>query len=276
MPFLAAAVQMTSTMDIPRNLATAERLIEKAAARGATLIGLPENFAFMGGSDAERLQGAEPLDGPIIQGFARVAQRLKVTVCLGGFPEKSAHPQQPYNTHVVLGPDGSILARYRKIHLFDVELADGSVHKESRHTTGGEDVVTVNLPAPLDATLGLSVCYDLRFPELYRALAARGARVLLVPAAFTLHTGKDHWEVLLRARAIENLSYVMAPAQHGKHNDKRATWGKAMVVDPWGGVVARCSDREDVCVAEIDLAYAADLSRGLPCLSHRRRELTGY
>ena len=276
MPFLAAAVQMTSTMDIPRNLAQAQALIEKAAARGATLIGLPENFAFMGGSDAERLNGAEPLDGPIISGLAQVARRLKVTLTLGGFPERSADPQRPYNTHVVLGPDGSILARYRKIHLFDVELADGSVHKESKHTMGGEDVVTVKLPAPVDATLGLSVCYDLRFPELYRSLSARGARVLLVPAAFTLHTGKDHWEVLLRARAIENLSYVMAPAQFGKHNDKRATWGKAMIVDPWGGVVARCSDREDVCVAEVDLGYAESLARGLPCLSHRKPQLTGY
>jgi predicted amidohydrolase len=270
MPFLAAAVQMTSTMDVERNLATAEKLVGKAAQRGAQLVGLPENFAFMGGTDAERLQNAQSADGPIIRSYCALARRFGVTLCLGGFPESSGDPQRPYNTHFVVGQDGSIVARYRKMHLFDVELADGSVHKESRHSTPGDVPVTVSLPAPLDVTLGLSVCYDLRFPELYRKLAQDGARLLLVPAAFTLHTGKDHWEVLLRARAIENLSYVMAPAQFGRHNDKRSTWGKAMIVDPWGGVVARCSDREDVCVAEIDVGYAQELQRGLPALQHRR------
>ncbi|MBI5496450.1 MAG: carbon-nitrogen hydrolase family protein [Deltaproteobacteria bacterium] len=273
MAFLAAAVQLTSTADVQKNLATAEKLVEKAAGRGASLVGLPENFAFMGGTDAERLATAQPADGPIVRGFQDVARRLRITLCLGGFAEQSADPQRPYNTHFVIGPDGGLLGRYRKMHLFDVELPDGSVHKESHHSTAGDEPVTVALPAPLDVTLGLSVCYDLRFPELYRALVTRGARLLLVPAAFTLHTGKDHWEVLLRARAIENLSYVMAPAQYGKHNERRVTWGKAMIIDPWGGVVARCTDRQDVCMAEIDVGYARDLENGLPCLSHRRREL---
>jgi predicted amidohydrolase len=270
MSFLAAAVQMTSTTDVQGNLKTARRLIEKAASRGATLIGLPENFAFMGGSEAEKLAMAEPLGGPIISSFRELAARLKVTLTLGGFQERTDDPQRPYNAHVVVGPDGALVSTYRKIHLFDVQLADGSVHKESTHTMPGTEPVAVPFPGEAGTTLGLSVCYDLRFPELYRRLVDKGARVLLVPAAFTLHTGKDHWEVLLRARAIENLSYVMAPAQYGKHNAHRSTYGKAMIVDPWGLVIARASDREDICVGEIDVSYAAELDRGLPCLSHRR------
>ncbi|MEW5852004.1 MAG: carbon-nitrogen hydrolase family protein [Myxococcota bacterium] len=273
MGFLAAAVQMTSIGDVAHNLSTAERLIEKAATRGAVLISLPENFAFMGPSEREKLAMAEPLDGPIITRLREAARRHKVTLTLGGFQERSNDPERPHNSHVVIGPDGNVVANYRKVHLFDVELADGSVHKESRHTMPGTSVVTCALPAPVNATLGLSICYDLRFPELYRKMVERGARVLLVPAAFTLHTGKDHWEVLLRARAIENLSYVIAAAQFGKHNDKRVTWGKSMIIDPWGSVIARCSDREDVCVAEIDLDYAQELGKGLPCLTHRRPDV---
>lgn len=270
MTFVVAAVQMTSTMDVERNLNTATRLVEKAASRGAKLVGLPENFAFMGGTEADKLSMAQPLDGPIVRGLCDLARRLNITLSLGGFQERTQDPQRPYNAHVVVAPTGNIAAVYRKIHLFDVELADGSVHKESHNTMPGNEVVTLPMPGHDDAVLGLSVCYDLRFPELYRALVQKGARVLLVPAAFTLHTGKDHWEVLLRARAIENLSWVMAPAQFGKHNATRATYGKAMVVDPWGLVVARASDREDVCVAEVDVAYARELERGLPCLSHRK------
>lgn len=274
MPFLAAAVQMTSTQDVERNLSTAEKLVEKAASQGARLIGLPENFALMGSGEKERLSRVEPADGPVIQRMAALARKHGVTLTLGGFAERSPDPERPYNTHFVLGPDGAILAAYRKIHLFDVELPDGSVHKESRYSTAGSEVVTCLLPSPLSGTLGLSICYDLRFPELYRRLVSKGARILMVPAAFTLHTGKDHWEVLLRARAIENLSYVIAPAQFGRHNEKRTTFGKAMIVDPWGSVIARCSDREGVCVAEIDLGYADELSTALPCLTHRRPDIT--
>jgi predicted amidohydrolase len=269
MPFLAAVTQMTATDDVKHNQEVAASLVAKAAGRGAVLVGLPECFPFMGRSEADKVKMAEPADGPLMGFYRELARRHGVTLSLGGFPEASGDPQRPHNTHFIVGPDGGTLAAYRKIHLFDVELADGSVHKESRSTTAGTEVVTCHLPAPREATLGLSVCYDLRFPELYRRLSALGAQVLLVPAAFTLHTGKDHWEVLLRARAIENLCYVMAAAQHGKHNEKRATWGKAMIVDPWGGVVARCSDREDVAVAEVDLGYVQELRRGLPCLSHR-------
>jgi len=274
MAFLAAAVQMTSTADVERNLSTARRLIEKAALRGAQLISIPENFAFMGPTEKEKLAMAQPADGSIIQGFRDLAKTLKVTLSLGGFQERTPDPQRPWNTHFIIGPDGAVLADYHKVHLFDVELADGSVHKESHHTMPGKQAVAVKVPS-LDAVLGLSVCYDLRFPELYRTMVEQGARVLLVPAAFTLHTGKDHWEILLRARAIENLSYVVAAAQYGKHNDKRSTYGKAMIVDPWGLVIARCSDREDVCIAEIDLGYAEELSKGLPCLQHRRPDVTG-
>lgn len=270
MAVLAAAVQMTSTTDVGRNVATAHTLIERAAKRGASLVVLPENFAFMGGSEKEKLEMAQPLTGPVVSSLADIARHLGITLCLGGFQERSDDPQRPYNSHVVLGPDGSVISTYRKIHLFDVELADGSVHKESHHTMPGTQPVVCVLPQDPAVTLGLSVCYDLRFPELYRALVALGARVLLVPAAFTLHTGKDHWQVLLRARAIENLSYVIAAAQFGRHNPKRSTWGKAMIVDPWGVVVAQCSDREDVCVAEVDISYAHALDSTLPCLSHRK------
>ncbi|MGV3622048.1 MAG: carbon-nitrogen hydrolase family protein, partial [Archangium sp.] len=168
---------------------------------------------------------------------------------------------------VLFGPDGSRLAAYRKIHLFDVEVGDGQTYRESAAVAPGTEVVVADAPF---GKVGLSVCYDLRFPELYRAQSAQGAVLLTVPAAFTLMTGKDHWEVLLRARAIENLSYVIAPAQQGRHPRDRLTWGHAMVVDPWGLVVARASEGEGFAMAELDLEYLAKVRKGLPSLSHRR------
>src|SRR5258705_11627061 len=198
---------MTSTADAEKNLATAERLVRDAAKRGALLVGLPENFAFLR-SEGEPVPQAQDLDGPWVQRMAALARELRVTLLLGSLPEAIPDAPRVYNTSVLLGPDGSLLARYRKMHLFDIDLPGMESLKESKAVApGGEVVVAESECGPL----GLSICYDLRFPELYREMTRRGARILTVPSAFTDRTGKDHWEVLLRARAIENLAYVFAP-----------------------------------------------------------------
>ena len=264
-----AAVQMTSTEDVGANLATAARLVRRAAAAGATLVGLPENFAFLGSDRDHRLAIAEslPAGGPILAAMAALASEARVHLLLGGFPEHSPQPGHIYNTAVLLDPAGAVTATYRKIHLFDVDLPGGATFRESEAVTPGDEVVV----APLGwGGLGLSVCYDLRFPELYRTLAARGARVLAIPAAFTAETGKDHWHVLLRARAIENQAFVMAPAQWGLHGGKRASYGHALVVDPWGVVLAEAGNHEGLAIAELDFGYQDHVRRSLPCLGHRR------
>jgi predicted amidohydrolase len=263
---LLAAAQMTSGADKARNLEMAERLIRKAARSGAQLIGLPENFAWMGPED-HRSANAEPLDGPTLQAMAGLARELQVTLLAGSVLETGAPGGRLYNTSVLLGPDGSRLAVYRKIHLFDVEVGDGQTYRESAAVAPGDQVVVAEAPV---GQVGLSVCYDLRFPELYRALAAKGAVLLTVPAAFTLATGKDHWEVLLRARAIENQAYVLAPAQQGRHVRDRQTWGHAMLVDPWGLVTARASEGEGLAIGEFDPDLLARIRRTLPALQHRR------
>jgi predicted amidohydrolase len=275
---VAAVVQMTSTTDVERNLATAEALVTRAAARGARLVGLPENFAFLR-SEGEPAPEPQPLDGPWVRRMAALARRLEITLLLGSLPEKVEGEPPPNggptpgdkprvrNTSVLLGPDGTTLAVYSKIHLFDIDLPGMEHLKESRAVDPGREIVVADSPA---GPLGLSICYDLRFPELYRALARRGARVLCVPSAFTERTGKAHWEVLLRARAIENLAYVLAPAQVGHHGGGRASFGDAMIVDPWGAVIARVPDGEDVAVAELDFARLERLRRELPALSHAR------
>ena len=263
---LIAAVQMTSGADKGKNLETATQLIRKAAKRGAQLIGLPENFAWMG-PESERDRNAEALEGPTLAHFSRLAQELSVTVLCGSVLEPGAPQGRLYNTSVLFGPDGARLGVYRKIHLFDVEVGDGQTYRESAAVAPGTEVVVAASPL---GKIGLSVCYDLRFPELYRQLADGGAVLLTVPAAFTLATGKDHWEVLLRARAIENQAYVLAPAQHGRHSRDRQTWGHAMVVDPWGLVTARCSEGEGVAVGEFDLELLTRIRESLPALNHRR------
>jgi predicted amidohydrolase len=263
---LAAVVQMTSTSDVERNLATAERLVAEAARRGAAFVGLPENFAYLR-SEGEKVVEAQALDGPWVRRMADLALRLRVTLLLGSLPERVEGDTRVRNTSVLLGPDGQTLAVYRKIHLFDIDLPGMEHLKESRSVVPGEEVVVA--PAPF-GPLGLTICYDLRFPELYRELVRRGARVLAVPSAFTERTGKAHWEVLLRARAIENLAYVVAPAQVGTHAPGRASHGHALVVDPWGDVIAQVADGEGVAVAELDFARQDRLRRELPALSHGR------
>lgn len=270
----AAAIQMTSREDLMTNLATAARLVRRAAERGATLIGLPENFAYLGSDRDHRLSIAEPLDadadgsgGPILSAMRALARETQAHLLLGGFPEQSGRPNRIHNTAVLLDAHGGIAARYRKVHLFDVEIPGGTVFRESESVVPGDEPVLAALEW---GGLGLSVCYDLRFPELYRRLTERGARVLAVPSAFTAQTGKDHWHVLLRARAIENQCYVLAPAQFGHHGGKRSSYGHALIVDPWGVVLAESGDHEGFALAELDFAYQDEVRRTLPCLTHRK------
>jgi len=263
---LLAAVQMTSGADKAQNLATATTLIRKAAGRGAQFVGLPENFAWMG-PEPERDQNAESLEGPTLSALQALAKELGITLLAGSMLEGGAPGGRLFNTSVLFGPDGARLGVYRKMHLFDVEVGDGQTYRESAAVAPGTEVVVANAPF---GKVGLSVCYDLRFPELYRKHSEAGAVLLTVPAAFTLATGKDHWEVLLRARAIENQAYVIAPAQQGKHPKDRMTWGHAMIVDPWGLVTARASEGEGLAMAELDAALLAKVRRNLPALQHRK------
>jgi len=263
---LIAAVQMTSGANKAENLERATGLLQRAAQRGASFIGLPENFSWMG-PEPERDQNAERLDGKTLTAMATMARELRVTLLAGSILEEGAPGGRLYNTSVLFGPDGARLAVYRKMHLFDVEVGDGQTYRESAAVAPGTEVVVAEAPL---GKVGLSVCYDLRFPELYRKQSEQGAMLLTVPAAFTLATGKDHWEVLLRARAIENQAYVIAPAQQGKHPKDRLTWGHAMIVDPWGLVTARASEGEGLALAELDRALIDRVRRTLPALQHRR------
>jgi len=264
---LIAAAQMVSTGDKANNLEAATRLVRQAASLGARLVGLPENFSWMG-SEPERPSAAESLEGPTLSRMAELARERRITLLAGSVLETGAPGGRLYNTSVLFGPDGARLAVYRKMHLFDVDVGDGATYQESAAVAPGTEVVAAQTEV---GKLGLSVCYDLRFPELYRRLTSQeGATLLAVPAAFTLMTGKDHWEVLLRARAIENQCYVFAPAQGGRHSDKRITYGHAMVIDPWGLVTARASEGEGLALAPVDPELQARIRRNLPCLQHRR------
>lgn len=270
-PVVAAVVQMNSQADVAKNLARADILVGEAAHRGARIIVLPENFAFMGGEDDERLRVAEHLDtdkpGAIRTFLETNSKKLGVWIIAGGLPEASGDAVRVHNTSVVVDPEGHISARYRKIHMFDVEVGDGQRYRESASCAPGDKPVVASVAG---ACVGLSICYDLRFPELYRMLVAEGAEVLTVPAAFTLATGKDHWHVLLRARAIESQCYVIAAAQWGTHPKGRRTFGKSCIIDPWGEVVAQASEGEGVATATLDPSYLKHVRANLPSLQHRR------
>ncbi len=267
---LAAVVQLNTQDNVAANLARAQHWIARAAESGAKLVLLPENFAFMGEEAAKR-EIAERIDrgrpGPIVTAIAEAAAANRVWVIAGGMPERSEDPARPFNTSVVLDGAGSLVSTYRKVHLFDVALADGTSACETAATTPGTEAVSADI---LGVRVGLSICYDLRFPELYRRLVDQGARIFTVPAAFTLTTGKDHWHVLLRARAIESQAYVLAAGQHGKHPRGRQTYGKSIIVDPWGEVVAQCSEGEGFAVARLDFEYQDRVRATLPSLSHRK------
>jgi deaminated glutathione amidase len=266
MSYLAAVVQLTTTTDPEASLREAENLVEKSAKLGAQLVVLPENTSFMG-TEAEKLRLAEPIDGPT---FARVgswAAKHRVWLLGGTLPEKSPKGDLAYNTAALWTPRGELFAAYRKIHLFDIALGEGATHKESASVAPGDHPVLALTPL---GAIGLSVCYDLRFPLLYRALVHRGAQILVVPAAFTVPTGRDHWEVLLRARAIENQCFVLAAGQFGANTETRRTFGRSMIIDPWGTVLAVAPDRPGVAIAEIDLERQKQLRASLPCLDHER------
>lgn len=263
----AAAVQMSSTPNKEENLETAERLIRASVSSGAELVALPELWSCHGLEKVHR-ENAEPVPGPTTQFLGGLARELGVYLLGGSILEGDALSTKLHNTSTFFRPDGEISAVYRKIHLFDVRATDRE-YLESRTISPGTEIVTAKGGG---ATVGLSVCYDVRFPELYRSLALRGAQVLMVPAAFTLQTGKDHWELLLRARAVENQAFVVAPAQWGRKADGRWTYGRSIIVDPWGTVLAQCPDRDGYALAVLDLAYLDRLREEFPTLKNRRPE----
>ncbi len=264
-----AAVQLNSTGDKARNLAAAERLVRAAASDGAELVALPEKWNLLAPGE-EMAAGAEPLDGPSLTAARGWARDLGIHLLAGSIAERGEEGGKAFNTSVLIGPDGDDLARYRKIHMFDVE-AGGVEYRESEHEEPGGEIVTAPLGGELaDITLGLSVCYDLRFPELYRILAVRGARLIAVPSAFTLATGRDHWEVLLRARAIENQAFVIAPNQVGEAAPHYSSYGRSAIVDPWGVVLAVAPDEECFVSADLDLAAQDRVRETLPSLANRR------
>ena len=260
----AAAVQLNSNEDKDRNLARAERLIRAAASDDAELVVLPEKFNVLGRHDAYEAQ-AEPLDGPTV-GWARdLARELCIDLVAGSFVERREGHDKLANTSVHVGPDGELRGVYRKIHMFDVTVA-GKAYHESTSQEAGDEVVTSEADG---ARLGLTVCYDLRFPELYRILAVRGARILTVPAAFTKHTGKAHWDTLVRARAIENQAFVVAAGQIGTHPPDNESFGASQIVDPWGDVLARAPGEEAFVAAELDFARQDAVRESLPSLANR-------
>jgi len=262
----AAAVQLTSTPDRDRNLATADRLTREAAAAGAELVVLPEKWPVLGAPE-DIVAGAEPIDGPALQWAAATARELGIDLVAGSIAERVTGADRGSNTSVHFGPDGEEKAVYRKVHMFDVEVG-GTTYRESENEAPGEELVVTEKAQGVE--LGMSICYDLRFPELYRILAVRGARILLVPAAFTLATTREHWEVLLRARAIEDQAFVIAANQVGEHAKGYRSGGRSMIVDPWGVVLAQAPDKETVVLAELDLERQAEIRRTLPSLANRR------
>jgi len=266
--FLAAVCQMTSTSDMKANLGQAEELIRAAKRRGADFVATPENTSYLG-PHSEKVRLAESLDGPSCVRFSTLARELQIHLLLGSFAERSDDSKRCFNTSVLFGPDGGRLAVYRKLHLFDVDIPGGVAFRESETVAAGDRVVVAETGL---ARFGLSICYDLRFGELYRALVERSAEVILVPSAFTAATGKAHWETLLRARAIETQCWVIAPGQFGHHDDGglRESHGHSMIVDPWGLVTAQISDGTGIVVAEIDLERVAQVRRAIPVESHRR------
>jgi predicted amidohydrolase len=262
---------MCSTRDLERNLKRASERVREAADRGADVVALPENFAFMG-SDEERARVAQDLNGEILGTLRGLAREKAIHILAGSFLYRPANEPdgKPYNTSVFVDREGTPAAVYHKIHLFDVSLSDGESYRESGHIRPGQELATVRRDG---VTFGLTICYDLRFPELYRALARRGAQVVFVPAAFTVVTGKEHWMPLLRARAIESQIYVVAPAQFGRHDSKRETHGHSAIVDPWGAVLAQAPERDCVIFADFDGEYLQEIRRRIPALEHARPEL---
>ncbi len=266
----AAVVQLRSVADLGHNLERALHWIAEAAGSGASVIALPENFAYLGEVDSGPCPVAEPIHGPIVSQLQQAARQHGVVLVGATIPEHDESTSRNYNTAVVIDADGELRGHYRKMHLFDADLPDAT-YRESASVAAGDEIALVEV-GPL--RIGLSICYDLRFPELYRALRARGANILIVPAAFTVPSGRDHWEVLLRARAIENQCFVLAPGQQGRHGETRVSYGHSMIVDPWGEVLSVLEDGEGYVSADLDFEAQVALRTRVPVHEHRRTELT--
>lgn len=260
-------VQINSRHDKDANIRRAEQLIDEAASRGAKLVALPEYVDFLGPRE-QKPEIAEPVPGPTTERFAAKAREHGIYLLGGSINEKTDTPGMCYNTSVLFGPNGDRLATYRKIHLFDIDITGNVSANESSTIMPGDDIVMADIDGH---QAGLSICYDLRFPELYRLQAVAGAEILFVPAAFTMFTGKDHWHALLRARAIENQCFVLAPGQFGAHepNDQKC-YGHSVIIDPWGTVLADAPDKEGVVTAELDFELLGKVRSQLPSLANRR------
>lgn len=266
--YLAAAVCMTSTPNIDHNLAQAEELIELAVNQGVKLVGLPENFSFLG-VDEDKIAQVNEIATKSEKFLIKMTQRFQVTILGGGFPSPSVNDStKAYNTAILVSPNGIELTRYQKIHLFDVNLPDGNNYQESKTVMSGDALPPIYHDEEL-GNLGFSICYDVRFPEVYRHLSKEGAEVIFIPAAFTAYTGKDHWQILLQARAIENTCYIIAPAQTGNHYARRCTHGHAMIIDPWGNILNSTGSQIGVAIAEINPQRLFQVRQQMPSLQHR-------
>lgn len=261
-------VQLTSTDDVEENLTSVRQWVKTAVEAGANWVALPENFAYMR-REGEPVESAQDLEGTIVQSVAQLARSHRIWILGGSFAERIPGDDRVYNTSFLMTPGGDLAAVYRKIHLFDVDLGSegGGRFCESATYRPGKDVVVADTPF---GGIGLSICYDLRFPELYRAHASRDAHFLCIPSAFAPATGRDHWEVLLRARAIENQAFVVAPAQCGAHSPTRSSYGRAMIVDPWGVILASVGDHPGLGLADCDPERLATVRKSVPALTHRR------
>jgi predicted amidohydrolase len=268
----AAAVQLSSTEDTERNLDKADRLTRDAVRRGAELVVLPEKWSVLG-SPEQLAKGAQPLDGPAISWARSMAREFGVEIVVGSIVERVPELEQNHNTSVHVGPEGRVNAVYRKLHMFDVEI-EGVLYAESAQERAGEEVIVSELAS--GTGLGMTICYDLRFPELYRLLAVRGADVISVPSAFTVPTTRDHWEILVRARAIENQCFMVAANQIGTHGGGYRSGGRSMIVDPWGLVLAGAPDTECAIVAELNFDQLQAIRRRIPVLAHRREDVYGF
>mmetsp|Transcript_1410 Transcript_1410/g.1919 ORF Transcript_1410/g.1919 Transcript_1410/m.1919 type:complete len:335 (+) Transcript_1410:254-1258(+) len=274
-----AVGQMTSTNDRDHNFKICRELADAAAKRGAKLLCLPECFHFIGFSTRETIEAAEMIEeGPSIKRYCKLARQYGLWLSLGGFqeliPQSEGAEKKIYNSHIIIDNLGKIVKTYRKLHMFDVQVPNGPMLMESRFTEAGKEIALVSTPF---GKLGLSTCYDVRFPDMYMELASKGAEIILVPSAFTVFTGRSHWEILLRARAIETQCYVLAAAQVGKHHNNRASYGHSLIIDPWGGIMAGAGGEEKdspkLVTAEIDLDYLRSVRTNLPVQTHRRTDV---
>lgn len=267
--FDVAVLQMNSGEDKSANIETALRLIDRAAATGARLVVLPEIWTYLGNEEGNRAN-AEPIPGPVTEALAAKARQHGIYVHGGSILEQRAGEPKLFNTTVVFDPRGEIVARYSKMHMFDVVLDGVASYRESNTVQRGEEIVTFDLDG---TTVGLAICYDLRFPELFRILRLRGAEVIVLPAAFTMTTGKDHWEVLIRARAIENQVYMVSCGQYGADSSGKWSYGRSLIADPWGTVIATAPDRECVLRATVDREYLQKVRRQVPSVENRQADL---